>query len=91
MHCTVQSMDHNMSRSLSPAHPLVPPVGSRFARRCATFEHVFGLPAKTFLDALAEISPDFARHATAGMPATLLAMQTAKYVFASMPSSEPMT
>ena len=51
-----------MSRSLSPAHPLAPPVGSRFDRRCATFEHVFGLPAKTFLDALAEISPDFARH-----------------------------
>ena len=80
-----------MSRSLAPAHPLVPPVGSRLDRRCATFEHAFGLPAKTFLEALAEISPDFARHATAGMPATLLAMQTATYVFASLPSSEPIT
>ncbi|OAJ54912.1 hypothetical protein A6V36_08745 [Paraburkholderia ginsengiterrae] len=142
-----------MSRNLSPEHPSTPPVGSRFERGCATFEHVFGLPAKTFLDALADVSPDFARHVmewefadvysrpalslrerelvvlaacaalgatgqgplrlhvgaalrsgltqeaivetfiqvgfAAGMPAALLAMQTAKDVFASVVSAEP--
>ncbi len=66
-----------MSRNLSPEHPSAPSVGGRFERGCATFEHVFGLPAKTFLDALADV-----------MPAALPAMRTAKDLFTSVAFSK---